>query len=130
VRLLSALAALVALATAAWFALGVRQAVDVSRASSLLSQQAFGPAQADRAGSLLSSASTLNPDSTVDLLRASLAVRTGQAQRARSILLRLAGREPLNVLVWFEIAQTSSGDPALQRTALSHVAQLHPNVAH
>lgn len=129
-RLLSVLAALIALAIAAWFGLGVRQAVDVSRASSLLSGQTFGPRQAARARSLLSSASTLNPDSTVDLLRASLAFRTGHRQQARAILLRLARREPQNVLVWFEIAQTSSDDLALERTALSHVAQLHPRVGH
>ena len=71
-RALRAVLIAVAALACAWFALGIRQAIATDRATAIVYQSApLTPAQAARAAGLLDDAATLNPDRTVDVLRAS-----------------------------------------------------------
>ncbi len=74
--------AVLALVCCAWFALGVRQSHDLAAANAIVSAQGKPtPAQARRVNSLLDSASTLNPDQQVNILRAGLNVDLGRYQQ-------------------------------------------------
>ena len=96
--------------SAAWFGLGVVQSHATDAASSIVSGSGkLTPGQAARARSELGTASTLNPDHTIDLLRAQLAVREGRSQAAIAILRRTVVAEPRNLSAWLALAQTALG---------------------
>jgi hypothetical protein len=94
----------------AWFGLGIVQSHATDAASSIVSGSGrLAPAQAARARSLLATAATLNPDHSVDLLRAELAVREGRTSAAIAILRQTAADEPMNLSAWLALAQTALG---------------------
>jgi predicted Zn-dependent protease len=129
-RIASILIACGCLVVAAWFLLGARQAHNIDHVTSIVSglngQQRLTAAQAAHANSLLDSAKTLNPDSTVDVLRARVALLSGNRVRATQILDGVVKREPDNLDAWYGIA-TSSTDGAIVNRALGHIAQLDRN---
>lgn len=119
------LAVLVALVACAWFALGIRQAHDADLASDIITGTAHvGPAAARRASSLLDAAGQLNPDHSVALLRSQLALREGDAARARAIALGVARAEPQNIDAWLAFNSASANRPRLFLLALKHVNEL------
>jgi hypothetical protein len=98
-----------AVAAGAWFVLGASEAHDVDAATAIVSSQnTITPAQARHADSLLSSASTLNPDQEIGVLRARVALGQGSEKRARQILIGVIHREPklLDAWVWFQQASS------------------------
>jgi hypothetical protein len=116
-----------ALLAAAWFGLGARQAIDTSRASAIVTGGAtITPASAAHARELIDAAGTLNPDTTLDLLRGRLLLREGEPHRALPILERVTRLEPLNLQAWIFDAQAAL---PIDRTELgiaaAHVAQLY-----
>src|SRR5690348_8547698 len=82
----------------AWFVVGIRQAHNISRVTSIVEglngQNRLTAAQAADAISLLNAAATLNPDRTVDVLRARVALLRGDRARAKRILLGVVASEP------------------------------------
>ncbi len=120
-----------ALVAIAWFALAVRQAQDTNGATALLSAPApLSAQQAQRARSLLSSAGTLNPDLTVDLLRGQLALDQHHSAAAERILESVTRREPLNFLAWTQLAFAAArrGDRRTLVVAARHLSALFPKV--
>ena len=120
-----------AVVACAWFALGVHQARDTNRANALIG----GPApltaqQAQRARSLLSSAATLNPDQTPEILRGQLALQQRQSRRAGRILSSVTRREPLNLHAWSELAYAAAraGDRRPLTRAARHISALYPKL--
>jgi hypothetical protein len=120
-RLLTTAAALI---VCAWFALGIHQANDTRRATKLIA--AGGRGQLAHAASLIRSASPLNPDRTLDLLRVELALAQGRTSRARALAHRLVRAEPMNVSAWLWYGRASGGNPAIFLTALAHAHELDP----
>lgn len=119
------LAVLVALVACAWFALGIRQAHDADLAANIVTGSArVTPAAARRASALLDAAAQLNPDQSVDLLRSQLALRQGDAERARAIALDVARAEPQNIDAWLAFNSASVNRPRLFKLALKHVNEL------
>jgi hypothetical protein len=122
-------AVVLAVVACVWFAVGIRQAHDTGAATSLLSGSSpLSPAQARRAASLLHDAGQLNPDRTVDLLRSQLALRRGDAARARAIALGVTRSEPQNIQAWIAYGRASSGDRPAFVLALRRLNQLAPPV--
>jgi predicted Zn-dependent protease len=120
----------VALAACAWFGLGAVQAINTSRATAILSSSApITPASASHVRSLLSSAGTLNPDLTVDMLRGELASQQNQPARAVAILESVTAREPLNADAWAALARAAlhHDTPALER-AVANLGRLDPKI--
>lgn len=115
-----------AAAIAAWFGLGWVQSRDTGRAQALLSTSRLTPGQARRVGSLLSTAGTLNPDRTVDILRAQLASDRHDYARAVAILESVTRAEPLNFLAWKALiaAAASAGDLPLVRHAYAYLIRM------
>jgi predicted Zn-dependent protease len=117
VRLTLAAAALL---VAAWFALGLRQAIATDRASAIVQSSAtLTPARARRAEQLLREASFLNPDSEVQLLRSQVAMATGDRATARRLAAQVTRREPLNAAAWYQLVRATgpTAARALQRLA-------------
>jgi hypothetical protein len=114
----------------AWFGLGAVQAHDIGRASSIVAGTGrLAPARAAQARSLLSSAAMLNPDRSIDLLRAQLALRQGRRPVAIAILRRTVADEPLNLNAWVALAKTALGhDTTLLDLAVVHLAKLDPKL--
>jgi hypothetical protein len=99
------LAVVAAIVVCAWFALGVVQAHDTDAATTVIGASVhLTHAQALQADSLLSSAGTLNPDTTVTLLRGEAALKSGHPRRALAIELPVTRAEPLNVDAWAAVA--------------------------
>jgi hypothetical protein len=114
----------------AWFAFGVRQARDLSRASAIVSSASnLTAAQQQRADALLGAAATLNPDREVDLVRGQAAILAGHYRAARAILERVLSSEPMNIEAWVVLAQASPRDVPLVETAVRHIALLDPIAA-
>lgn len=100
VRLRVAISVL-AIVACAWFVLGARQARDITDATAIASSASqLSEAQAARADSLLSDAGTLNPDTQVDLLRAQVALESGNRGQALRIVRSVNRREPDNIAGW------------------------------
>ena len=112
--LLAARAALTAFAVAAcaWFALGAHQAREVSAAANLISSPPLSHSQVQQAASRLRSAATLNPDRTVDLLRAQLYADQRRYADARTVLEGVVHSEPENLQAWIDLTRYSYGAPA------------------
>jgi predicted Zn-dependent protease len=123
-RLVQGSVLLLALAIAAWFVIGVRQARDTSRATAIISgTEPLSQSQAQRAASLLHAAAFLNPDRQVDLLRAELADRRGDRGEAQRMLFTLVGKEPMNAQVWAALANIGT-TPAVRLRAYAEVTRL------
>jgi predicted Zn-dependent protease len=111
----------IALICCAWFALGARQAIDLSRATEIASQQRpLAPKQVKRAQSLLDAAATLNPDQEVNVVRGELAIDQGQNRQAREILHAVIHREVNNLQAWIMYARGSK-DNLVQAYAAQYV---------
>lgn len=121
----------VAVVVAAWFALGIRQAVNTARATALITGQSrLTAAQARHARSLLDSASTLNPDRTVNLLRGELALAENHNASAQRILLALVHSEPKNLDAWVRLAYAAARnhDRALLVLTARRLTALYPKL--
>jgi hypothetical protein len=119
----------VAVLIAGWFALGVRQATDISAAtSSVSSGRHLSSGDARRIRGLLNSAAVLNPDATVDLLRAQLDRDQGDLRAARRILEGVVAREPDNVAAWYALGLSADGSRATGLRALRNLVRLAPAV--
>jgi hypothetical protein len=117
----------VAIVVCAWFGLGIRQAHDISRATSIVAQAGRIPAAELRsAASALHSAGTLDPDDEVAILRGRLAVKEQDSRRAERILKTVVQDEPMNLEAWIWLAGVSLIDPPEARIALAHIARLDP----
>ena len=104
--------AVFALVCCAWFALSARQAHEVAVATSIVSATPpLSSSQVHRASGALSSAASLNPDLTVDVLRGQLALAQGHRAQARNILFGVIRREPKLLAAWQQYALASIGDP-------------------
>jgi predicted Zn-dependent protease len=113
-----------ALAAAAWFAIGVRQAHDLGHATSIVSGGRLSASQARRASDLLHSASFLNPDRQVDVLRARVYLGRGNEPEARTLLRRVVAAEPEYLDAWIWLAHASVGDLKDFYAAAFRVTQL------
>ena len=118
---------LIALALTGWFALAVHQAVDTNRATGLIMPRAT-QAQLRHAAALIGSAGALNPDRSVDILRAQVELDEHHEAKARAILKRVAAAEPENALAWVWLAKASVNDPPDFYRAAFRVDQLVPPV--
>jgi predicted Zn-dependent protease len=114
----------VALAAVAWFGLGIHQSADLSAATSIASRPHPSAAQARHANALLDSAGTLNPDRTVDITRAQLALARGDDAQARSILERVVRAEPQNLTAWIGLERASGNDSHEREIAFAHAVVL------
>lgn len=124
-----AVALVVAITAAAWFAVGIRQAHDTDAAAGIVTGSApVGAARASHVRALLYDAGQLNPDRTVDLLRAELALRQGDRAQARAIALAVTRSEPQNLQAWLAYGTASSNDPQAFQLALRHARGLAPAV--
>jgi predicted Zn-dependent protease len=118
---------LLAVVVCAWFVLGIRQAHEINRATSIIAQQGTIPAKQLRAAAAaLRSARTLNPDAEVNILRARLAVKQQDPRQAERILKTVVRGEPMNLEGWIWLAGVSLIDPPEARIALAHIARLDP----
>lgn len=123
--------AVVAIVACAWFALGIREAHDLSSATNALaSAQPPSRSAADLVSSRLNDADSLYPGEDVDVLRGRLALAERHDALARQILLRAARGEPDNLEAWVWLARAAGGDAAELRLALNQVARLEPSLRH
>ena len=109
-----------ALLVVAWFGVGIRQAIDTNRASSIVQSSAtLTPARARRADQLLREASFLNPDTRVQLLRSQVAMAAGHRGSARRLAAQVTRQEPLNAAAWYQLVRATgpTAARALQRLA-------------
>jgi len=107
----------------AWFALGIRQAHDINRASAIMAAGRPEPVRATRVKRLLNAAGQLNPDSQVDLLRGELALLEGNKVGAQRVFASVVRREPQNVVAWLWVVRAASNVPEATE-ALAHIARL------
>ena len=114
----------ISLAACFWFLLGARQAIDTNRAKNIIeSQQHLDETAAAHAASLLSAARTLNPDRTIDILRARLDAGSGKRVAGEGILLSVVRSEPLNAAAWYTLGSVAPDRPTAV-LALGRVAGL------
>jgi Flp pilus assembly protein TadD len=120
----------VALAACAWFALGARASHDTDVASSILNASgSLTTQQAQAALSDIAGAETLNPDQTLEILRAQVEFHSGNVAGAVAIAKRVVRREPKNADAWVVLEVLSRRlDPAENRLAQMRVSQLVPPV--
>jgi predicted Zn-dependent protease len=127
-RIARVLIACLGVLACAWFVLGIHQAHDTDRVTAIVGgltgQQRLTAQQAAHANALLDSATTLNPDRTIDLLRARVALLRGDRPTAKRILLGVVTAEPDNIDAWYGLA-TSASDGATVQHALARIAQLN-----
>lgn len=108
---------------AAWFGLGWIQARDLGRAQALVSASRLSPGQARDAASLLKTAGDLNPDQSVRVAQAQLAVAQHKPGAAVTILERVTRTEPENLEAWRELSIAAAALPASpRRTQLAETA--------
>ena len=122
------LVAAVALIACAWYALCIHQNDDLSAATSVAEQAHPTAAQVRHADALLSSAAVLNPDRTVAITRAQVALVAGHPSRARAILARVVSAEPDNFDAWTEMVRASADDRTEREIAFAKVLSLDPPV--
>ena len=119
---LRVVAALAAVVIAAGFGLAVRQTKDYDAAAAATNAHQYA-----RAARLLDRAGRLNPDATVDLARARVAISEGDQGSTRRILLDVVRREPENAAAWGAIAYDFiQSDPALSKRGLQAFYRLNP----
>jgi predicted Zn-dependent protease len=116
-----------AVAVCAWFAIGIRQAHDVaSAAQTVADSQSLTEAQLHAVSSRLDVAATLNPDRTVDILRARALIKAGRPRAAERILARVTRAEPMNLEGWVWLAGSALNDPPAARAAIAAIDRLDP----
>jgi Tfp pilus assembly protein PilF len=123
--------AAVALIVCAWFALGIRQTRNQERADALI-HQAGTPTKAQTVEvlALLRRSSELNPDRTIDLLRAMAEVRAGEVALAERQMKNVVRDEPMNVDAWINLAFAArQRDPTVAQLAREKQLELVPPVA-
>ena len=121
----------VAVAAAAWFALGVRSVHDENQVTALVnSHTSLTAAQARYAEDKLAEARTLNPDESLNALHAQIELNAGHPALAERIAKALARRAPRDVDSWVTLAVlTRDSDPAVNRIAIAKVHELAPPVS-
>lgn len=125
-QIAAGLLAAAALVVAAWFALGVREAHEVSQATSIVSASShLTPAEARHVRSLLSGAAPLNPDRELDILRGRVAAEGGSNAAADRILFAVTRAEPMNLEAWAWIGRLAANHRVLL-DAYGHIALLAP----
>ena len=114
----------------AWFALGVVQTHDQSKATALIDQPGTpSAALTTRILNLLHTAGTLNPDRNIDLLRAQALSLRGHAGQAVSLMKRVVRAEPENVDAWIVLGFAARRiAPNLAQLALEKEIELAPRV--
>jgi predicted Zn-dependent protease len=117
-----------AVVACAWFVLGIRQAHDLGAATAIVTSRTISPQQAARASSLLSSASTLNPDSEVKLVRVAVLFRRGEVAQAVALADEVTREEPRNPIAWQELATVSYHNFAELAKAFREIRELSPPV--
>lgn len=122
--------AALAVAACAWFVIGVIQSDNESSATALINGGGTPtPAQTAQIEHWLDRAGTLNPDRTVDLLRAQAEVRAGQRAQALALMKRVVREEPRNADAWVVFGfAAQSQSPALTRFAHAELVKLAPPV--
>jgi predicted Zn-dependent protease len=121
---------LLSLAVCAWFVVGVIQARDLNHATNIVqSSRSLTSAQVEQARSLLDTAATLDPNRNVGLLRAQLAVASGERRQAIQLALRVTAQEPRNLNAWLLVAQLALPvDRPLTARAVGRLHQLDPRL--
>jgi hypothetical protein len=114
-----------AVAACVWFAIGARQAHEVTVATNIITSS-HTPASLARASSALSSAAFLNPDQNVDILRGRVAIARDQVAHAQQILSRVTEQEPLNLTAWIWFTGASLGDKQSGTLGAQQIAKLDP----
>lgn len=118
---------MLALVAAAWFGLAATESHDLSVATAIVAAPGEpGPAEVSRAASALSSASFLNPDRNVDVLKGRLYIESARVPLARSVLRAVTRDEPSNLDAWIWFTGASIGDRAAARIGAAHIAELDP----
>jgi predicted Zn-dependent protease len=118
-----------ALAAAGWFALGAREAHELASVTGATTHgTTLSSARARDALDQLNSASTLNPDRHVDVLRATVLAESHQTQRAVMLLERVVQAEPMNLEAWYALAKLGGSDQSLESRALRHILLLVPSL--
>jgi hypothetical protein len=122
--------AALAVAVCAWFVIGVIQSDNESSATALINGGGTPtPAQTAQIEHWLDRAGTLNPDRTIDLLRAQAEVRAGQGAQALALMKRVVHDEPRNANAWVVFGfAAQSQSPALARFAHAELLKLAPPV--
>jgi hypothetical protein len=120
-------AAAVAFAVAAcvWFAIGVRQAHEVTVATNIVATS-HAARSLSHASAELNSAAFLNPDQNVYVLRGRIAIARGQFAHARQILRQVTKQEPLNLTAWIWFTGASLGDKQAGALGSGQIAKLDP----
>jgi hypothetical protein len=120
----------VAVIACAWFALGALQVHALNRATALLPQNSnVSPPLAQAIAHQLDRAGTLNPDRSVDILRAELYIHAGDRPAAERLIKRIVHDEPDNVDAWFVLQIASfPRDPATVELARQRQRELDPPV--
>jgi hypothetical protein len=112
--------AALALVACAWFAFGIRQAVDTSRATAIANQGNHPTAaQVHQVSSLVSGARLLNPDKQPDVLLAQVETEHGDIVSARRLLEAVTRSEPQNIAAWLWLTR------AARNVAQFYVAAFH-----
>jgi hypothetical protein len=120
----------VAVIACAWFGLGAFQVHAQSRAASLLPRDAnVSPALARVIAHELDRAGALNPDRSVDLLRAQLDLHSGNRAGAERVIKQVARDEPEYVDAWFLLQIVAfPRDPQTVQLANARTRELDPPV--
>ena len=113
----------------AWFALGAVEVHDQNRATALLSIPGIPPkARTAQILHLLDDAGRLNPDRTIDLLRAQAHIVADQRAIAEREALAVVRDEPKNIYAWIVVAIAAVHDPAVLQQAVAQRRALAPPV--
>jgi predicted Zn-dependent protease len=120
----------VAVIACAWFALGAVQILAQNRAAALIPASTdVSPQVAHAIANELDRAGTLNPDRSVDLLRAQLYLHSGRRPAAERLIQRVGRDEPNNINVWFLLQIVAfPRDPATVQMAHRRALELDPPV--
>jgi predicted Zn-dependent protease len=124
-RLMGLLGAIV---VSAWFALGIHQAHEVAHATNVIgASRTLTVTKARAIESSLDSASRLDPDKELDILRARAAIKAGQPRDAQRILEGVVRAEPSNLEGWIWLAGAALGNPPVAHRALAQIDKLDPH---
>jgi predicted Zn-dependent protease len=123
-------AALGALLVCAWFVLGVVQASSTDAAREELNGEGWpDAARAARVDQRLDRAAALNPDTTVEKLRAQLAGRQGDRALAQRILEAVVREHPDDIDAWARLLVATNGrDETANARARAAIRRLSPPV--
>jgi hypothetical protein len=118
-------AVLGAVIVCAWFVLGARQAHEIDQATNIVTVPRQSAAKLRAAARDLHAAALLNPDRTVDILRARVAIEQGRPTQARRILTAVTRAEPDNLEAWISYTGANLGRPNGRR-GLAAMIRLDP----